>query len=58
VRGPWPNQQGPLDRRVDVLRLRGPGTIFPVVAAYRRKPTDPLIEAALAALPGVPARAS
>jgi DNA-binding transcriptional LysR family regulator len=52
---PWPNAQGPVDRRVDALRLRGPGTNFPVVASYRRKPTDPLIAAALAALPD-PAR--
>ena len=48
---PWPDRRGPVGRRVDVWRMRGPGTEFPVLASYRAKPADPLVAAALSALP-------
>lgn len=47
---PWPEPRGPVERKVDVWRLRGAGTEFPVVATYRAHPPDPLVAAALAAL--------
>ncbi len=43
---------GPRVAGVATLPLEGPGTSFPVVAAWRsRKPLDPLLEATLATLP-------
>jgi len=48
---PWPDQRGPIERRVDAFRMRGPDTEFRVLAAYRSKPmADPLVAAALEAL--------
>jgi DNA-binding transcriptional LysR family regulator len=47
---PWPDERGPIEKRVDAWRMRGPGTEFPVVATYRAKPADPLVSAALDAL--------
>jgi DNA-binding transcriptional LysR family regulator len=47
---PWPDERGPLEKRVDAWRMRGPGTEFSVVATYRAKPPDPLVSAALDAL--------
>jgi DNA-binding transcriptional LysR family regulator len=48
---PWPDQRGPNERQVSALRLRGAGTEFRVVAAYRSKPlADPLVAAALEVL--------
>lgn len=47
---PWPDPRGPIERKVEVWRLRGAGAEFPVVATYRAHPPDPLVAAALAAL--------
>jgi hypothetical protein len=48
---PWPSQHGPQLRGVRCIRLRGEGTQFPIVLAWRARNTpDPLIEAALALL--------
>lgn len=44
---PWPNERGPVEKRVSAWRLRGPRTEFPVVATYRATPADPLVTAAL-----------
>jgi len=49
---PWPDPRGPKIAGVAVHRLRVKGSVFPVHAAWRTSlPADPLIEAALAALP-------
>jgi DNA-binding transcriptional LysR family regulator len=48
---PWPTPKGPHDHGIDALPLRGAGTKLPVTAAYRAKPIDPLVQAALTALP-------
>ena len=48
---PWPSPSGPRVAGVRAIRLRGAGTEFPVVAAWKaRTVADPLIEAALGAL--------
>jgi DNA-binding transcriptional LysR family regulator len=47
---PWPEAMGPRRRGLAVQRLRGAGTQFDVIAAFRaRTSKDPLVEAALAA---------
>jgi DNA-binding transcriptional LysR family regulator len=48
---PWPSERGPQLAGVCCIRLRGAGTEFPIVLAWRaRAAPDPLIEAALATL--------
>ena len=48
---PWPAPRGPQFRGVTAIRQRGPGTEFPILAAWRKRAEpDPLISAALQAL--------
>jgi DNA-binding transcriptional LysR family regulator len=49
---PWPGRRGPLFRGVAVIPLRGPGTQFPVLAAWRtRREPDPVLDAVIRAAP-------
>jgi len=49
---PWPNERGPSVASVSARRLGGPGSAYPVSVAWRESmETDPLIAAAIAALP-------
>ena len=48
---PWPDARGPLFKGVSAIRQKGPGTEFPILAAWRKRAEpDPLIRAALLAL--------
>jgi len=48
---PWPDASGPQFPGVLALRQKGPGTEFPILAAWRKRAEpDPLINAALHAL--------
>jgi DNA-binding transcriptional LysR family regulator len=48
---PWPNEHGPRVRGVAVARMPGAHMRFAILASWRRRsPSDPLVEAALAAL--------
>jgi LysR family transcriptional regulator, benzoate and cis,cis-muconate-responsive activator of ben and cat genes len=48
---PWPDVRGPQFRGVTAIRQKGPGTEFPILAAWRKLPEpNPLIDAALRAL--------
>ena len=54
---PWPEANGPRFRGVTAIRQKGPGTEFPILAAWRKRAEpDPLIQAALQALGARPAR--
>jgi DNA-binding transcriptional LysR family regulator len=59
---PWPDAQGPRMRGVTAFPLRGKGTRFPVVAAWRtRRIADPVLDAVLGLAPScarVPATAT
>jgi DNA-binding transcriptional LysR family regulator len=52
---PWLDPRGPRRAGVAVQRLRVPGAVLPVYAAWRRGPGHQLVDAAMAAAPGVPA---
>ena len=48
---PWPEARGPQFRGVTAIRQKGPGTEFPILAAWRKHAEpNPLIQAALRAL--------
>lgn len=48
---PWPDPSGPQFRGVTAIRQKGPGTEFPILAAWRKRAEpNPLISAALQAL--------
>jgi DNA-binding transcriptional LysR family regulator len=49
---PWPSRSGPRMRGVAVIPVRGAGTRFPVLAAWRtRTEPDPVLDAVLAVAP-------